>query len=64
MSPEEMIRSEDMEIAQLGVNILLETYSVGDIRGLKLLRDCKFIYVRDESSITLKGIFFINKGQI
>lgn len=57
MSPEEMIKSDDIEVAQLGVNILLETYSVDDLLGLKLLRICKFIYVRDENSITLKGIF-------
>ena len=52
MSPEKMIESDDIEVAQLGVNILLETISIEKIKDL--LSRSKFHYRRDDD----KFIFF------
>ena len=53
MSPEEMIGSDDIEVAQLGVNILLETKSIQTIKWL--LSRSKFFYrVGDDKFILFK----------
>ena len=51
MSPEEMIGSDDIEVAQLGVNILLETKSIQTIKWL--LSRSKFHYRRDDGKFLL-----------
>lgn len=54
-----MIWSEGIEIAQLGINILLETLSAEEV--IKLLEGCKFkfLYIRTENEIVLKDFLTI-----
>ena len=53
MSPEEMIGSDDIEIAQLGVNIILSQYDMKEVLKLLAKRQKKFKYRRTETTLTL-----------